>query len=68
MLADGSVLLLAVDRTLLISRDQGQTFTLQQGSPGRPVAGLMPTPQVGTGVLVVGAGGPSILNVDSTAR
>jgi len=68
VLADGSVLLLAVDRTLLISRDQGQTFTLQQGSPGRPVAGLMPTPQVGKGVLVVGAGGPSILNVDSTAR
>ena len=65
VLADGSVLLLAVDRTLLISRDQGQTFTLQQGSPGRPVAGLMPTPQVGTGVLVVGADGTRTPNFNS---
>jgi hypothetical protein len=60
--------LLAVDRTLLISSDQGQTFTVQQNSPGRPVAGLLPAPLAGKGVLVVGAGGPSILNVDSSAR
>lgn len=66
-LPDGRVVLLAADRSLLVSRDLGQTFTRQKTEAGRPVAGLLPR-LLGQGLLVVGAGGISILNLDSTAR
>lgn len=66
-LPDGRVVLLAADRSLFVSHDLGRTFTRQKSEPGRPVAGLLQR-HLGQGLLVVGAGGVSILKLDSTAR
>lgn len=68
LLADGRVVLVAADRTLLISDDQGRSFTVKAGASGRPVAGVLPGPLQENRLLVVGAGGPAVLNLDSTTR
>ncbi|MBS0368877.1 MAG: photosystem I reaction center subunit IV [Proteobacteria bacterium] len=65
VLPDGRVLLLAADRSLLISLDHGQTFMHQKTHPGRPVAAFLPLDK---GILIVGGGGASILNLDDTTR
>lgn len=67
VLSDGRVVLLASNRQLLIGQDQGRSFTLAPGAPGRPVSALLPSPQ-GAAFAVAGAGGVVLLPLDSSSR
>lgn len=64
MLAGGALVLAAGDGQLLLSRDQGKTFSLVKGGAGRPVAALLPRPLRPDQLLAVGAGGSRLLALD----
>ncbi len=67
VLPDGTLLLLDRDRRVLISRDQGGTFTLAKSPVGRPIAAALPVPFKDK-ILVTGVGGSTLLSIDSTAH
>lgn len=65
--AGGELVLAAGDGQLLLSRDQGKTFSLGKAGAGRPVAAVLPR-AIGAGrLLAVGAGGARTLALDGAA-
>lgn len=68
VLPDGVLVLAGQDRSLLVSRDRGATFTKINPVPGQPIAAVLAHPLAGGELVVVGAGGVSLLAADQKAR
>lgn len=64
ILADGTLLLLDRERRILVSHDQGASFTLAKLPTGRPIAAVLPTP-LKDKIIFTGVGGSSLLSTDS---
>lgn len=66
VLSDGRVVLLASDRSQLVSINHGNSFTTSKPASARPVAAAVTAPKNHNAFVAAGAGGVSVLNIEST--
>lgn len=68
VLPDETVVLLANDRSQLLSYDQGRTFVLVKSQQGRPISATLPALLDGRDIFVAGIGGVSRVTIENTSR